>query len=412
MDFDDDNVYDEELLDDMIDAEIETEAEGNDQDEDEYEESEPQGEQINEKDATFVLGKQLRDQFLRKYKKLKFVLLFDKAKTHSKVFYFLVNPVDGLSILPKSYVFQFGPLRDLVFYRAIQLKKCFYIIGGVSSKLNKVSARTFVYDSERNTWRKCANLNVARCKFSVSVVKNKIYVVGGQDVKGTPFSSIEVYDPKTDSWDVLGDVAKPIKYHSSCVLNDRYLVISGGEKMKTDNFMIYDAEYNDWRPYLVNFSLPIQRENHAMIEVDGQLYVIGGLKYYSKTNDPADLEPVNENSINSLDFNNYSSVKNGAWKSRGLPNTVFDRNGCALCSFGNYIYIFGGHTVENNENDHTIQTNMVERFDTAGNKMETAFELEEQVSCFDVDCCALEIDASDNDSFKPDALFHTNLPLW
>lgn len=61
-----------------------------------------------------------------------------------------------------------------------------------------------------------------------------------------------------------------------------------------------------------------------------------GLRYYSKTNDPADLEPINENSINLLNFKDYLSVKNGGWKVRGLPNTAYDRNGCALCTFGNY----------------------------------------------------------------------------
>ena len=53
-----------------------------------------------------------------------------------------------------------------------------YFIGGISTKSRKVSAETFVYDIEHNSWKECDSLNTPRCKFSVTGVKNKIYVLG------------------------------------------------------------------------------------------------------------------------------------------------------------------------------------------------------------------------------------------
>lgn len=68
--------------------------------------------------------------------------------------------------------------------------------------------------------------------------------------------------------------------------------------------------------------------------------------------------------------------------------------------------------VENNENERAIESRSVERFDPKRNQNEKVFMLEQDVPCFDCDCCIIEIDPNENETFSIDALFLNNYPLW
>ena len=72
---------------------------------------------LDSSELTMQMMTQLRTEFLRKYAKVKFLLVFDKSVPTSDVGYFLVNPIDNSSLLSKGFKFNFSPLRDLIFYR-------------------------------------------------------------------------------------------------------------------------------------------------------------------------------------------------------------------------------------------------------------------------------------------------------
>lgn len=52
------------------------------------------------------------------------------------------------------------------------------------------------YDPKTDTWAKKTNMPISNYLFSTSVVKGKIYIIGG--VAG--FSSVKEYDPATDKY--------------------------------------------------------------------------------------------------------------------------------------------------------------------------------------------------------------------
>ena len=177
--------------------------------------------------------------------------------------------------------------------------------------------------------------------------------------------------------------------------------------------------------------LPIERENHAMIAYHGIIYLIGGknnrqrtictgilisifigIRYEARANDPENPEPMNENSINSINLNSYKLVTNRVWKTLSHPKTNYDRSGCAAIVLGKYIYIIGGHTTVNNDHEVAIETKCVERFDPKNNLIEKCFNIEADIGCMDVDCCLVDVDMNENESFSIDSLFYENTPLW
>ncbi len=111
-------------------------------------------------------------------------------------------------------------------------------------------------------------------------------------------------------------------------------------------------------------------------------------------------------------MNSFYAIYNKNWNTLGHPKTYEDRNGCSVCVLGNYIYLIGGHTIANNENENAVETKLVERFDPITNRLEKAFIIEPDVGCMDVDCCIVDIDITENLNFTVNAVFFDNLPLW
>ncbi len=140
--------------------------------------------------------------------------------------------------------------------------------------------------------------------------------------------------------------------------------------------------------------------------------IFKGIRYEAHANDPDNPEPVNENTINSINLNSYKSVTNRVWKTLSHPKTRMHRNGCGAVVLGNYIYIIGGHHVANNDNEKANESKSVERFDPKTNKTEIIFNLEPDFHCLDVDCCLVDVDVTKNENFSIDSIFYANTPLW
>jgi N-acetylneuraminic acid mutarotase len=79
-----------------------------------------------------------------------------------------------------------------------------YAVGGFDSSgtaLNTVEA----YNTATNTWTTKAPMPTARGKLGVGVIAGTLYAVGGNTsdnprINGSPLSTVEAYDPTTNSW--------------------------------------------------------------------------------------------------------------------------------------------------------------------------------------------------------------------
>ena len=66
---------------------------------------------------------------------------------------------------------------------------------------------------------------------SASEVNGKIYAIGGW--ANSPLSTVEAYDPVTDTWERKADVPTIIHKHATSVVNGKIYVIGGSNGIDT-----------------------------------------------------------------------------------------------------------------------------------------------------------------------------------
>ena len=76
-------------------------------------------------------------------------------------------------------------------------------------------------------WMTKANMPTARSWFSTSVVNGKIYAIGGY-LRAEAISTVEEYDPATNTWTKKAHMLKARAYLSTCAVDGKIYAIGGG----------------------------------------------------------------------------------------------------------------------------------------------------------------------------------------
>ena len=103
-----------------------------------------------------------------------------------------------------------------------------YAIGG--SQAGKGISTVEVYDPATDTWTQRADMPTAREAVSTGAMNGKIYAIGGREYSGAPsgpLSIVEAYDPATDIWTTMADMPTARTDPSVSVVGDRIYVIGG-----------------------------------------------------------------------------------------------------------------------------------------------------------------------------------------
>ena len=167
--------------------------------------------------------------------------------------------------------------REFVSTSAVNGK--IYAIGGCIG--TDALARVEEYDPATDTWTTKADMPTARGKgLSASVVNGKIYAIGGSlvDITWTNVSTVEEYDPATDTWATKADMPTRRAYHSTSVVDGKIYVVGG--VLNYDKGALcptveeYDPATDTWttRADMV----PTPRSSLSTSAVNGRIYVIGG----------------------------------------------------------------------------------------------------------------------------------------
>lgn len=133
------------------------------------------------------------------------------------------------------------------------------------------------YDPVTDTWKKKADMPTARGSLSTCVVNGKIYAIGGIH-RNNSFSTVEEYDPATDTWRKRADMPTPRGGLSTAVVNGKIYAIGGwGGWAKDVTFSTveeYDPTKNRWER---KSDLLTARKYMATGTVNGKIYVLGGI---------------------------------------------------------------------------------------------------------------------------------------
>lgn len=120
---------------------------------------------------------------------------------------------------------QMQTLRDgfAVCFLAVGDAPYIYVSGGRDSK----PCQMMRYDVILNKWKDCKKMSCCRLDHSMVAVGEKIYVIGGHNEK-TFLSSIEEYNPQTNSWKTVGNLQQPVR-SAACVVFKEKIYIFGGK---------------------------------------------------------------------------------------------------------------------------------------------------------------------------------------
>ncbi|MDP5273631.1 Kelch repeat-containing protein [Chengkuizengella axinellae] len=133
-----------------------------------------------------------------------------------------------------------------------------------------------VYDPTTNTWEVVANLHVERIGFELAVHENQIYVFGGESEAGN-VNTAEMYNPETNTWIELNDMSGIRGEPHVEVYNDEIYVIGRSTKGNQTVFNIekYMIKEDNWTEVV---SFDQERYSFQTELLNGKAYVIGGLK--------------------------------------------------------------------------------------------------------------------------------------
>ncbi len=158
-----------------------------------------------------------------------------------------------------------------------------YVIGG-AGPVYQALRTVEVYDLATDTWTAKSEMSTARQGLSTSVVNGKIYAIGGGASSSSSymqvetFSTVEEYDPATDTWTTKSPMPTARGFHSANVVDGKIYIIGGSQASGPDQnhvltVEVYDPATDTWSQ---KGDMPVSRAAGSSSVVDGKIYVIGG----------------------------------------------------------------------------------------------------------------------------------------
>ena len=155
-----------------------------------------------------------------------------------------------------------------------------YVIGGWDGAQPLTTVE--VYNSATNTWKQVADIPTARRRHSTSVVNGKIYVFGGFTTverrgvkKQKTLSTVEEYDPATNTWAKKADMPSSRWALTTSALNGKIYAIGGATNVggTTTLVEVYDPATDTWAK-----GTPLLDKRWALTSsvVNGKIYAFGG----------------------------------------------------------------------------------------------------------------------------------------
>jgi N-acetylneuraminic acid mutarotase len=92
-------------------------------------------------------------------------------------------------------------------------------------------------------------MNVARYDFACAEVNGKVYAAGGYGMDGDSLSSVEMYDPDTNTWTMIDSLRRPRWGCFACGFEGKLYVMGGRSTFSIGNSRsvdVYNPERHSW----------------------------------------------------------------------------------------------------------------------------------------------------------------------
>ena len=176
-------------------------------------------------------------------------------------------------------------------------------------------------------------------EFSAAVLDGKIYIAGGLDQGSKATTHAYRYDPATDSWERIADLPAARHHMPLAVVHDTLYAVGGlaGSPFQGQaTLWAYSRDLNRW---FARAPMPISRGASAAAEVDGQLVVVGGIRFVAVgglVRGTAIYDPATD-----------------AWR-RGTPIPTL-RDHLTAQAVGGILYAIGGRPIDPDRNYNIVE---------------------------------------------------------
>lgn len=212
---------------------------------------------------------------------------------------------------------------------AVVVDGLIYVPGGLDA-LGVVRDLLEVYDPATDTWVARAPMPAPRCSYAIAPIEGGFLVLGGWDGRqyvGTVYR----YDVAADRWDELAPMSIPRGHAAAATWEGRVYVVGGydgaTEYSLCESFdpALAREGGNPWRTHM---PMSLARADHAVVAIDGMLYVVGGSgNGYATYNERYDI--VNDA------WTTFDSPLASSWRNLGL-SAVTTRGGAFLYAMGGW----------------------------------------------------------------------------
>jgi N-acetylneuraminic acid mutarotase len=155
------------------------------------------------------------------------------------------------------------------------------VIGGVSTPGGVGNVE--LYNNSLDSWSTKASMSfAARSNHTATLLQDgRILVTGGVGGAVTsPSTSVEAYNPATDTWQTLAPMNYGREFHTATLLSDGRLLVAGGNSEITKSVEIYDPILNRWT---LQQNMKDGRYLHtASLLSDDKILLYGGLGAYDR----------------------------------------------------------------------------------------------------------------------------------
>ncbi|MFZ4622334.1 MAG: Kelch repeat-containing protein [Bacteroidota bacterium] len=148
----------------------------------------------------------------------------------------------------------------------------FFIAGGRSLDGSTFTSSLEEYNPVTDTWITRMPMNTPRSGTGSAVINGLLYVVGGRNSSGT-LATLEVYDPVMNAWQTKTPMPTPRFDLSAASINGILYAVGGNNGAHLGVVEAYDPFTDKWR---TETQMPTARTDARAVAAKGKLYVIGG----------------------------------------------------------------------------------------------------------------------------------------
>lgn len=213
-----------------------------------------------------------------------------------------------------------------------------YAMGGFIEQNRNSDTKAYVWDAGADRWETIAPLPRSRGAAAAVALDGRIHLIGGASGPVRERASVswhEVYDPRTDRWEML-KALPGARDHVGCVAHGGVIHVVGGRfntfEYNTGLHHVYVPARDTWEE---RAPLPTPRSGHGLVVYRDRLFAMGGEGGYLDRGVPRQAKVFGQ-------MESYDPASD-TWLAHAPMPTP--RHAVAATLIGDWVYVAGGGAV-------------------------------------------------------------------